>query len=142
MPRYAVSGYGERLYDAEGAAFGVIVLVAHLQAESREQALSQLIWDCPGGVITTCTQVDGAPAQGRFEGLPISVATCKLAPAELLERAEQQISLIAERCKAHNEQMRINERRGRTDDAAYARIDREYPWPLPAPAYPLRKAQP
>lgn len=135
-PRYAVSGYGETYYSETDKSFQVVVLVAHLQADSREQALSQLIHDCPGGVITFCEPADGAPAKsGRFQGLPISRATCRLASPDLLTRAEQQIRQIEAHSKAHKRQMKINQRRGRTDDAAFARIDREFPWPQPAPAY-------
>lgn len=133
-PCYVVSGWGDAV-TAQGQVFPLIVLLVMVQAESRAHALSQVLHDCPGGVVTFCRQEDVTP--DRIGRAPVLRATAPLAAPAQLAQVEDHIRQIGAHSAAHKAQMKRNARAGRTDDAAFARIDREFPWPAPQPAYPL-----
>lgn len=132
---YAASGYGCAVH-SDGRDFELVVLVAQIIAPSQSAALSQLLADCPGCVVTSCKPTDPTPPGPgtRFAGLLPFRAKAPMASPDALAKARQQIDHIERRSAAHKRWMAANERAGRTDDAA-AQLDRDYPWPSPLPAY-------
>jgi hypothetical protein len=122
---YGVSGWGD-------GEFPIVILVAKIVAPTRELALSQLLADCPGGVVTFCTPT-AADAQGqRWANLPLLMARTKEAPREILQRAYDQMEQVEAISKAHAAWMEGNKRLGYTDDAAARLLP---PWPAPKAAY-------
>lgn len=131
---YAVTGSGWGQTD-DGREFATVTLVAQIIAPTRQHALSELVRDLPGCVVSICDPTDPAPPAGRFEGLLPWAARPGLATPEMIAAAEAQIAQIEARGAAHAEWMAANARTGRTDDAAAQELHRRYPWPEVRPAY-------
>lgn len=133
---YAVSGYGWGVHD--GQEFDILTLCTMLLAPTRAAALSQLIADCPGGVVRFCNPADDLPSD-RFEGLLPWKARAPLADPEALMNAAAQMERIEACGEVHRAWMARNERLGRTDDEA---VKLRPEWPRVQPAYPLAPQEP
>ncbi|MCD0160081.1 hypothetical protein IHN63_02045 [Deinococcus sp. 6YEL10] len=134
---YAVTGSGWGQAD-DGRTFNTVTLVAQIIAPTRQHALSELVRDLPGCIVTICNPTTPAPPTERFEGLLPWTARPALVTPEQIEAAEAQITQVKARKVAHDEWMAANARAGRTDDAAARELDRTHPWPDVQPAYPRR----
>ena len=134
---YRISGHGERQIEGGTLAhLPVLIMVAYLLAPSRELAISQLLADCPGAIVTFCdpmTQPVGTLS--RFPDMEPILARVPLASAEELARVARQQAQIKAHGDAHEAWMAGNQRTGRTDDLAGARLHRDFPWPHVRPAY-------
>lgn len=137
---YRISGQGERQIEGGTLAhLPVLIMVAYLLAPSRDLAISQLLADCPGAIVTFCDPMKQPATLSRFPDMEPVLARVPLASAEELARVARQQAQIKAHSDAHDAWMAGNRRTGRTDDEGSARMHRDFPWPHVRPAYVVPK---